>query len=109
MFCSNCGAEISEKAVICVKCGVPTAARQQCKEGSSADWLTAVLLCFFFGWLGVHRFYTKSAGLGIAQLLLGIFSCFIVSIVWSFVDLILLLCGNYKTGDGQVLKHGGNT
>ena len=24
MFCSNCGAEIDDKAVICVKCGVPT-------------------------------------------------------------------------------------
>ncbi|MDR0799055.1 MAG: zinc ribbon domain-containing protein [Dysgonamonadaceae bacterium] len=22
MFCSNCGAEVSEKAVVCVKCGV---------------------------------------------------------------------------------------
>jgi len=103
MFCSNCGAEISDKAVICIKCGVPAPGAQKVKSESSADWLTALLLCFFLGWLGIHRFYTKSTGIGIAQLVLGILSCFLVSAVWAFIDFIMLLCGSYKTGDGRVL------
>jgi TM2 domain-containing membrane protein YozV len=108
MFCNNCGTQIDDKAVVCVKCGAPTAnfAGQSAVAGAQAagipadgyDWLTCLLLCFFVGGLGVHSFYTKKTGIGIAQLLtLG--GCGI----WALVDLIMIITGGFKDGQGRPL------
>jgi len=104
MFCTNCGAQITEKAVVCIKCGVATA---NINNGTSAfgetpdgrfEWLTVLLLCFFLGGLGVHSFYTKKTSIGIAQLLtLG--GCGI----WTLVDFIMILTGGFKDGNGNSL------
>lgn len=51
------------------------------------DKTTAVLLAFFFGGLGVHRFYLGKVKSGFLMLLtLGCFG------IWSFIDFIVLLC-----------------
>lgn len=102
MFCTNCGAEIDDKAVVCVKCGVAVKPVVPSANGGN-EWATALLLCFFLGWLGVHRFYTKNNDIAVAQLVLGILSCGVVSVVWAFVDFILILSGSYHTGDGRTL------
>lgn len=102
MFCTNCGAEIDDKAVVCVKCGVAVKPMVAPATGGN-EWLTALLLCFFLGWLGVHRFYTKNTDIAVAQLVLAILSCGVVSGIWSLVDFILILSGSYKKGDGQIL------
>jgi hypothetical protein len=109
MYCSNCGKQIDEKAVICIGCGVPTQnyitprnsgfqlMDTQLPEGRF-DWLTTLLLCFFLGVLGVHSFYTKKTSIGIAQLLtLG--GCGI----WTTIDLIMIIVGSFKDGDGNAL------
>lgn len=68
------------------------------QTGEGKDWLTTLLLCFFVGVIGAHRFYTGSTGIGVAQLLtLG--GCGI----WSLVDFITILTGSYKDGNGQPL------
>ncbi|GGH64346.1 hypothetical protein HNQ91_002325 [Filimonas zeae] len=106
MFCSNCGAQIDDKAVVCVKCGVPTN-NYSTQSGTGShyvdpsegyDWLTTLLLCFFLGAFGVHSFYTKKTGIGVAQLItLG--GCGI----WALVDLIMIIVGSYKDGQGRFL------
>ncbi|TDW96451.1 zinc-ribbon domain and TM2 domain-containing protein [Dinghuibacter silviterrae] len=102
MYCSNCGAQIDDNAVVCVKCGVLTGNVPVSKVADpdlvGYDWLTALLLCWFLGWLGVHSFYTKKTGIGIAQLLtLG--GCGI----WQLVDLIMIIVGSYRDGLGRPL------
>jgi peptidoglycan/LPS O-acetylase OafA/YrhL len=107
MFCTNCGTEINDKAVVCPKCGVPTTnfaaqsaagVQQAGPVAEGYDWLTTLLLCFFLGGLGVHSFYTKKTGIGIAQLLtLG--GCGI----WALVDLIMIITENFKDGQGRPL------
>lgn len=61
--------------------------------------LTAVLLCFFLGGLGIHRFYLGYTWQGIVQLLtlggLGI---------WALIDFIRLLTGDLKPKDGEYEK-----
>ncbi len=53
------------------------------------------ILAFYFGVLGVHRFYTRRPVLGILQLLtLGGFG------VWVLIDLILILVGSCKDDRG---------
>ena len=133
MYCPNCGAEINDKAVLCVHCGmsvVPIGAQQM--QVMSEKWLVAFVLCFLVGFWGIHRLYTKNIHIGIAQLLLGLGACLgwimcivnmegggddtsaIVSIIcciacglvvgiWALVDSILLLMGKYVAGDGRIL------
>lgn len=61
---------------------------------------TAVLLAFFLGSLGIHRFYLGHNGIGATQLLLllgGFLTCGITSIaagLWAFIDFILILTGS---------------
>ena len=109
MYCSNCGKQIDDKAVICIGCGVPT--QHYVPPGNSGfqvmdtpipegrfDWLTTLLLCFFLGVFGVHSFYTKKTTIGIAQLLtLG--GCGI----WTTIDLIMIIVGSFKDGNGNTL------
>jgi TM2 domain-containing membrane protein YozV len=62
------------------------------------DWLTTLLLCFFVGVLGVHRFYTGHTGIGVAQLLtLG--GCGI----WSLIDLIMIITQKFTDAQGRPL------
>lgn len=106
MFCTNCGTQIDDKAVVCVKCGAPTpnfkgqsvAGVQSAGPAEGYDWLTTLLLCFFVGGLGIHSFYTKKTGIGVAQLLtLG--GCGI----WALVDLVMIITENFKDGQGRPL------
>ncbi|TAL40629.1 MAG: NINE protein [Methylovulum sp.] len=125
MYCRNCGNEVSEKAVMCVNCGTPPKAGDKfcynCKaestpnaticmkcgvslkgenpiQGEGKDWLTTLLLCFFLGFLGIHRFYTGHTGIGVVQLLtLG--GCGI----WTLIDFIIIIVGNFKDAKGNLL------
>ena len=104
MYCSNCGAQIDDKAVVCVKCGAPTANFKQ-KSSSFGrtgedgyDWLTTLLLCFFVGAFGVHSFYTRKTTIAVIQLFtLG--GCGI----WALVDFIMILLGSFRDGQGRPL------
>lgn len=97
IFCTTCGNKMARTAAACPKCGAPnTSASPQTSE---KGFLPAVLLCFFFGVFGFHRFYVGKIGTGILQLLtlggLGI---------WSFIDFIMILVGNFKDSNGLPLK-----
>lgn len=62
------------------------------------NYLATVLLAWFLGQFGIHRFYTGHIGIGIAQFLtLG--GCGI----WQLIDFICLCFGNYKDANGQDL------
>lgn len=100
MFCTNCGKEIDDKAVVCVGCGVAI----KNNANSEKSWIVTLLLCLFLGTLGVHRFYTGHIGSGIAQLILTItFFGIIFSSLWALIDLISIIVGNFKTKDGEEL------
>ena len=59
----------------------------------------ALLLCFFFGPLSVHRFYTGKIGTGILQILTaGGFG------IWLMIDFIMIICGNFKDKQGLPLQ-----
>lgn len=59
--------------------------------------IAAILITFFLGGLGIHRFLSGKVGTGIIWLLTG--GCF--GIGW-LIDFIMVCTGNYKTKSGEV-------
>jgi len=69
------------------------------KDGGGKSQLIALLLCFFFGGLGIHRFYLGYMTEGIIQLLTA-GGCGI----WALIDLIRIITGDLKPKDGNYEK-----
>ena len=67
---------------------------------SAKSRLAATLLCFFFGGIGVHRFYVGKIGTGILWLLTC--GCFGIG---ALVDFIMILCGSFKDKAGAKLTN----
>jgi TM2 domain-containing membrane protein YozV len=58
-----------------------------------------LILCFFLGVFGAHRFYVGKIGTGIATLLtLGVFG------IWPLIDLLMILMGKFTDAHGKSLK-----
>src|SRR5277367_6831467 len=68
-FCPSCGQIISNLAPACPHCGAPTGVKVWPAGGSPKSGLAALLLCWFFGIFGVHRFYVGKIGTGILQII----------------------------------------
>ncbi len=58
--------------------------------------IAAGLLGVFLGGWGVHRFYLGFVGIGLAQLIVTLFTCGIGAL-WGFIEGILILTGNINT------------
>ena len=65
---------------------------------SSKSRLAALLLCFFVGVLGIHRFYLGKVGTGIIWLLTG--GVFGIGVL---VDFIMIIVGSFKDKSGAAL------
>ena len=102
MYCPNCGKEIANDPSFCPHCGhavrptAVSASRHAGKSVSPYSRLATLLLCFFVGVLGVHRFYVGKIGTGVAMIFtlggLGI---------WTLVDFIMIATGGFKDVDGK--------
>jgi len=68
-------------------------------EVSEKGFVPTILLCFFLGTFGIHRFYVGKIGTGILMLLtlggLGI---------WVLVDFIIIATGGFKDASGRLIK-----
>ena len=69
-------------------------------EKSEKGFVATLLLCFFLGGLGIHRFYVGKIGTGILMILtlggLGI---------WVLIDLIMIAVGSFKDKNGLPVKN----
>lgn len=102
-FCKHCGEVIEKDCVICPKCGkqveglkaeqpsvvvnnVNTNINKAGGMGREKNKWVAVLLCFFLGGFGAHKFYEGKVGMGILYL----FTVGLFGIGW-LIDFIALL------------------
>ena len=66
---------------------------------SDKGFVPVILLCFFFGGVGVYRFFVGKIGTGILMLItLGGFG------IWALVDFIIIVTGNFTDSDGRMVK-----
>lgn len=97
-YCSNCGTEIADQAVVCPKCGCAVALSPN--GISQKSWVVALLLCLFLGCLGIHRFYLGRTASGILMLLTaGGFG------IWALIDFFVILFGSFRDGNGLKVKN----
>ena len=105
MFCSNCGKEIDDKAVICIHCGCTT--NNVNDKNKNKSMLTAVLLWLFLGLIGAHRFYLGHTISAVIMLLCLLTFWLVVPAIilgiWLLIDIILLVSGKLKSADGSEL------
>jgi TM2 domain-containing membrane protein YozV len=59
-----------------------------------------------FGLVGIGRIYLGYTGLGIAQLVVGILTCFIGALVWGIIDAVLILTDKVRDPAGRPLRDG---
>lgn len=66
---------------------------------SQKGFVPTLLLCFFLGALGVHRFYVGKVGTGILMLLtLGGFG------IWALIDFVMIAVGSFTDKQGNFVK-----
>lgn len=66
---------------------------------SEKGFVPAILLCYFLGVLGVHRFYVGKIGTGILMILtFGGFG------IWVIVDMVLIATGSFRDKKGLLVK-----
>lgn len=83
---------------------------------SEKSFTVTGLLCFYLGYLGIHRLYAGRIATGILQIFMPLLIClgiiffripiiFVCTLsVWVLVDFILILCGKFKDKNGLPVK-----
>lgn len=96
MNCTACGAEMLRRLSACPACGHPNHSSATTSPLSRG---VAIVLCLFFGGLGIHRFYTGHMAIGVIYL-------FTLGLCWcgALFDLVVLLTGNYRDSHGRRLE-----
>lgn len=66
---------------------------------SPKNKIVALLLCIFLGYFGIHKFYVGKIGMGIVYF----FTAGLFGFGW-LIDIILILCGEFKDSNNLPLK-----
>jgi TM2 domain-containing membrane protein YozV len=59
-----------------------------------------------FGLVGIGRIYLGYAGLGVAQLVVGLITCGIGAVVWGIIDAVLIFTDKVRDPEGRPLREG---
>ena len=103
IFCQSCGAVIKSAAEICPQCGVRQCGNLQSSNQEQKERTLFILLGIFLGYFGAHNFYAGYNGKAVAQLLITLLSCFLlspVSTIWAIIEVITIT----EDANGVALK-----
>lgn len=100
MNCKNCNNEIPNGSNFCQYCGAKNVIHQSNNICNNPQYVIAmpksrigyILLGLFFGGWGIHNFYAGYSQKAVIQLILGVFSCCIISGIWAIIDICTIDC-----------------
>ena len=100
IYCRECGYKHSSAAKACPKCGYAkedTLTKKANKLTNGKSMVVYLILAWFLGIFGAHRFYSGKTGSAIAMLLMGTIGWVLVIpgiavCIWALVDLIVGIC-----------------
>jgi TM2 domain-containing membrane protein YozV len=96
IFCPSCGGIIKQKAEICPKCGV--------RKRAPFDKTALLVITFFLGGMGGHKFYLGKTGQGILYLL---FCCTGIPFLISLVEFITYASTSRESLEAKFTTSGG--
>lgn len=68
---------------------------------SDKNRLLTLLLAVFFGVFGAHRFYAGKTDTALLMVVLDLTMVgFVVTGIWSWIDVIFIACGEFTDADG---------
>jgi hypothetical protein len=87
MYCRECGAEVNDRAVVCIHCGCATGYNEVSSVKPWPQWLLIILMVLtvlfplagFIGFIA-SMFAPSRRGQGVLLLVVAIFSCFVYAI-----------------------------
>ena len=90
IYCRECGARHSDRAKACPKCGYVEF------DISKSVWVY-LILGWFLGIFGVHKFYAGKTNQGVAMLIMGTVGWLLILPgiavgIWALVDFIIGIC-----------------
>ena len=100
-YCQNCGEAIDKNLNVCPKCGAQQnevfteSISQKTTNSEGVRWLISLLLCWFLGAIGAHRFFVGKIGTGILMII----TCGGLGI-WWLIDFIMILVGEFSDNQG---------
>ena len=117
-FCTNCGQELDSNASFCYNCGTKVGDSSETKKtntninntsvGQPKSRIAAGILGILLGCLGVHNFYLGYTNKAVAQLLITVLSCGVLSFasaIWGLIEGILILTGSINVdAEGNALS-----
>lgn len=73
---------------------------------SAKSRATALVLGLFLGGFGGHRFYAGKIGSGVVMAILSLtFIGLVVTVVWTWVDIIRIAVGRFEDKSGALIKN----
>jgi TM2 domain-containing membrane protein YozV len=77
---------------------------EELKKCEGKNWVAAMMLCWAFGAIGGHRFYTRKTNTAWVMLVLTILGITApVSAIWAVVDGFTIALGKFRAEDGGEL------
>lgn len=99
-ICPHCGAEIDSEAARCYNCKNWLEEISTNTNDKPQEFIPTLLFAYFWGIFGIHRFYTGSIGIGVAQLL-----TFGGCGIWAYADFIMICFNKFKDAQGRNLRN----
>ena len=106
MYCKYCGKKLEENQDVCLNCG-KLVHEQTSTSTTGKSKIVAGVLGILLGTFGIHNFYLGYTGKALAQLLLTVLTCGLLSpiiAIWGLIEGILILTGSInEDADGNEL------